>query len=249
MMKKCCILIPIYQPSLSEKEEHILNGCYQKLQDYPFLFMVPGDLDTAFYQEKYPNMEIIRFSTWHSESLSDYNRLLLQIDFYETFIQYEYLFIFQLDGLFLGTKEQFETFLRADVDYIGAPWGEEGYRFCRWIIPGAGHSRLLYALEGSVTCYVGNGGVSLRKTAQMMHLLKEKKRQVIKWKKAEDIFFSYHGQKSKCHFKIASKELAYQFAMESDMQQKIEQGQVPMAVHKWEKYYPALFDRYKGEQA
>ncbi len=240
----CLVLIPIYKDELNEVEQQTISNIREKLKDFPFHFIAPGNIKEDYYRCTYPDIRIRTYDKWRRESIDDYNALMLDVSFYQGFADYDFVFIFQTDGWFLGTQEDFRHFLSMDIDYIGAPWGEEGFRFCKRIIPGAGKYRLLYLLEQGVTCYVGNGGVSLRRVSQMIHLLQESSRKIKKWDKAEDLFISYYAQKSKCNFKIPSKTVAEQFALEMNMKDKIEAGNVPMAVHKWELFYPSLLTDY-----
>ncbi len=248
MKKECIVVIPIYKSELNGIERKSLERCREELCGYPFTFIAPGDIKEQFYLENYPEIPIRKYENWQHDRLDDYNALMLNPEFYQGFSLYEFMFLFQTDGWFLGSKEQFQTFLQMDVDYIGAPWGDEGFRFCKRIIPGAGKIKLLYLLEQSVTCYVGNGGVSLRRISQMIALLQEKRKALLTWEKAEDLFISYHAQKSKCHFRVASKEVAEGFALEMNMREKISTGKIPMAVHKWETFYPELLDDLAKQQ-
>ncbi len=239
-MHTCIVVIPIYQRKLPAQEELALDNCLEKLPKIPKLFIAPYDLEEEYYQSKYPAIQIRKYPVWRHDRLDDYNQLMMSEDFYLGLKDYEFVFVFQTDGWFLGSEEDLAHFCSLPIDYIGAPWGENGFRFCKRIIPGAGKCKLLYLLEQSVTCYVGNGGVSLRRNSQMIRLLREKKKELAKWDKAEDLFIGYYGQKSKCKFRLATKELAESFSLEMDMKKKLQNGASPMAVHKWAQYYPEL---------
>ncbi len=237
-MQPCIVLIPIYQKQLPDLEKQALDCCLEKLPNIPKMFIAPYDIEETYYGINYPELQIRKYTQWHHDRIDDYNQLMLNDEFYAGFTDYEFVFIFQTDGWFLGREEDLNHFCQLSIDYIGAPWGDNGFRFCKRIIPGAGKCKLLYLLEQSVTCYVGNGGVSLRRNSQMINLLREKKKELAKNEKAEDLFISYYAQKSKCNFRVASKELAETFALEMNMKEKIRAGMIPMAIHKWKKYYP-----------
>ena len=233
-------LIPIYMEELSGNEKRSLDEVCEKLKNVPLEFMAPGNLNCEWYRNTYPNIPIKSFDCWDKQSLQDYNDLLMTPEFYRTFEEYEYIFIFQTDARFLGTENQLIAFADKGFDYIGAPWGQNGMRFLKRVIPGAGHSKLLRKLEGEVIARVGNGGVSLRRVSAMIRFLESHKKELSEWEKAEDLFIGYYGAKHPKSIALADVETAYSFAMEMDMEEYIKAGRIPMAVHKWEKFFPTL---------
>jgi len=202
-------------------------------------------LDLKWYKSEYPEIKCHVFSEWSRHSIDDYNQLMLNADFYQEFNSYDYLFIFQTDALFLGTEEQLLKFSDMNYDYFGAPWGMDGMRFINRVIPGAGHSRLLRILEGEIIARVGNGGVSLRKTSAMISFLNKHEKQIAEWEKAEDLFIGYYGAKHPKSIRLPDVDTAYQFAAEMDMEQRIKAGHIPMAVHKWETFFPNIEEYIK----
>ena len=243
-MKKCCVVIPIYKTVLNSVEQVVLNHFLQKIQNYPWCFMAPSDLDLRWYQNNYPEIAQQVFAGWKSDSLDDYNQLMMKPSFYKRFDDYGYIFIFQLDGFILKDDGVLNEFLDMDYDYIGAPFPGEGFRYLKRIIPGSGHISLLNKLQGETICRVGNGGVSLRKVEAMIRFFHAWEAEKSEWNNAEDIFISFYGQKRKCKLNIAPVEIASRFSLETNMKMKITNGNIPFAVHKWERYYPELLTDY-----
>lgn len=240
MNQKCCVVIPIYKKKLNSVEDSILRDAIEKLSEFPFCLIAPGNLDLKYYRENWKECRNVAFKEWEADSLSDYNRLMMQHTFYRTFREFKYILIFQLDGLLLKGSSELNAFLNMDFDYIGAPWPGEGYRYCKRVIPGSGHIPFLRKLQGETLCRVGNGGVSLRKVDSMIRFFEAWKPEAEDWAKAEDIFISFYGQKQKYKLNIAPVELARQFSLETNMKEEIQNGRIPFAVHKWEQYYPEL---------
>lgn len=240
MNARILTLVPIYMEELSGNDKRSLDEIYEKLKVVPLEFIAPANLDREWYRCTYPDIPIKSFEQWNKKSLQDYNDLLMTSEFYRAFDKYEYVYIFQTDARFLGTEEQLLSFVDMGLDYIGAPWGRDGMRFIKRVIPGAGHSKLLRKLEGEVIARVGNGGVSLRKVSAMIHFLESHKKELSEWEKAEDLFIGYYGAKHPNSIALADVETAYSFAMEMDMEEHIKSGRIPMAVHKWEKFFPEL---------
>jgi len=241
MNEEVCVVIPIYKEILDMQEETVLNECRDKLEGLDFFFMAPSDLNISYYK-KVEHCEILSFSDWRKDDILDYNHLLMTSDFYKKFSAYEYMFIFQLDGMLLKGLDELIHFIRMGYDYMGAPWPGEGYRYCKRLIPGSGHISSLRRFQGETICKVGNGGVSIRKVDSMIHFFDTWKFEAMTWDKAEDIFISFYGQKRKYRLNIAPVGIAKQFSLEIDMKEKIGNGQIPFAVHKWEKYYPELLE-------
>ncbi len=239
-MSSVICLVPIYQNKLVDNEKQSLDEFVNKINTVPIHFIAPGDLDTTCYKTNYPEIIIDTFKEWSKQSIEDYNALLLNKEFYRFFVNCDYIFIFQTDAKFLGTEEQLLKFADMNYDYWGAPWGQDGMRFIKRVIPGAGHSRLLRFLEGEVIARVGNGGVSLRKTSAMISFLNKHEKRIAEWEKAEDLFIGYYGAKHPKSLHLPNIDIAYQFAAEMDMEQRIKDGHIPMAVHKWEKFFPNI---------
>ncbi len=242
-MASIIALVPIYQDQLKEIENRSLEEFNLKIKQIPKAFIAPKNLDTTWYKVEYPDIPVFVFEQWDKGSLEDYNDLMLTEEFYQRFSEYEFIFLFQTDARFLGTEEQLIEFAGTEYDYYGAPWGDEGMRFVKRVIPGAGHFRILRVLEQEVIAKVGNGGVSLRRVSAMIQFLKKHKKKIAKWEKAEDLFIGYYGAKYPKTIQLPDINTAYRFAMEMNMKEKILAGQKPMAVHKWEKFFPEL-DEY-----
>lgn len=241
-IKDCVVVIPVYKSKLNDIEYACLRNCREKLDGFSFCFIAPVDIKDGYYHRNLPPVPLKKFGNWNSNSLDDYNRLLMTADFYHQFSEYRYMLIFQLDGWLIKGGKELDQFLALDFDYIGAPWVNEGYRYCKRIIRGAGHSKIINFLQGETICKVGNGGVSLRKIKSMSRFFEIYKKEAESWDKAEDIFISFYGQKQKYRLKIPQEEIAKKFSLEKNMKEEISAGNIPLAVHKWEEYYPELLD-------
>lgn len=243
--EKCVVIIPIYKNKLNELEYTCLKNYQKKLFDSAFYFIAPIDLDDSYYNEKWREIPLIKFNIWHADSLNDYNNLLMTPDFYSRFFEYEYMLILQLDGWMIKGREELEQFLGMNYDYIGAPWPDGGYRYYKRTIRGANYIKFLRFFTGETICRVGNGGVSLRRVKSMEAFFRIYTREKEEWGMAEDIFISFYASKRKYKLRIPSAEIARQFSLEKDMKKEILEGNVPMAVHKWEKYFPELLSFLK----
>jgi Protein of unknown function (DUF5672) len=150
------VLIPVYSPSLSPNELMSLNQCLQVLSNHPITLVTHRNVDTSNYQNAFLKakkpFKVDFFDSSYFTSVFSYSQLLLSRAFYERFKAYEYMLIYQLDGFVF--KDELAEWCAEGYDYIGAPWLKHyGFNY-----------------DGTELWKVGNGGVSLRKTATYLQL-------------------------------------------------------------------------------
>lgn len=148
------IVIPVYSPTLSPTEVVSLNQCLRVLSNYPITLATHRDLDISIYQEAFLQankpFKVVYFERSYFISIFAYSQLLLSRGFYDGFKDYEYILIYQLDGFVF--RDELADWCSKGYDYIGAPWLK--------------HYGVNYS--GNELWKVGNGGVSLRKTATFL---------------------------------------------------------------------------------
>jgi hypothetical protein len=122
--------------------------------------------------QQYPQLEIESFPDDFFQNVESYNRLMLSPVFYERFLDYEYILIYQLDAYVF--RDELEAWCRKSYDYIGAPWIPRG-RFWKEIrdifnyLTG-NHKRVM---QRTIYHKVGNGGFSLRRTGSFYKITVE----------------------------------------------------------------------------
>ena len=144
------VLIPIYKDSLTASEEQSFLQCLKVLGHYPLRIVLPDGLTTAYYEKLLHDNQIADFCFDYFDkaffkNVNAYSRLLLSEAFYQHYVDFEYIFIYQLDGYVF--KDKLKDWCSKGYEYIGAPW------FTSYGIHKQGND--LYR--------VGNGGMSLRK--------------------------------------------------------------------------------------
>lgn len=227
------VVIPIYKSILTEYERVSLRRGLEAFRNIPICFVAPKGLTLQDYQDDY-RYEYFEQSYFYSTMT--YNKLLLSPIFYERFLQYEYILIYQLDAFVLNNK--LCDFIRSDYDYIGAPWlsgikvYNSNFRACRYI------DKILPFLNISNTVYVGNGGVSLRRVKKHIEILEKMRSMAVSWKENEDIFWGYMGYLYSSEFRVAPLEVALKFAFEKNPRlcYKKNGNNLPFACHAWEKW-------------
>lgn len=173
---KLTVVIPIYKESLSKDELASLLQCFSVLKDWTFCFIAPKSLHQDYYkslaQQNGVKSSFELFEDKDFTSVNSYSKLLLDVNFYKRFTDYDFIFLYQLDGWVF--RDELNYWCEQDYDYIGAPWFK-GYDKADEDSPFISPS--------------GNGGVSLRKIQTFIETLSKKNEQKHKrWKNFRKIF-------------------------------------------------------------
>lgn len=226
MMKKLCVVIPIFRKKITDKEKISLLSIKKNCGYADVIFVAPYDLDGSIYISFLPGAEVRRFKKSFFKNVNSYSKMMMSYKFYEKFSDYEYMLIIQTDAVLLKKiDESFSTFY--DFDYIGAPWMKPISATCVCFRGVSFVARFLHPRD----CYIGNGGFSLRNISACIMLLKKKKIFSRVWNTGEDIFFSYHGMDSDIRFRMPPVEVGRRFAIERELDEKY----IPYGIHAWDK--------------
>ena len=213
------IVVPIYKEVPDELENIALDQLFSVLRKYRICVVAPEKLVLESYN-RYSFFTIERFANKYFRGVEGYTELLLSQEFYERFLKYEYMLIYQTDAFVFCDKLQY--FCDLGFDFIGAPVKSFGWDYF----------------------YVGNGGFSLRKLSKcydvvqkkekIIYLLNEKEKRIITH--AEDYYFGYFGWKKDIDFKVPSIWQASEFSVERDIGhgfRNILKKGLPFGCHHW----------------
>lgn len=200
-----CVVIPIYKEKFSEGEERSVDQTYKILAKRPMFFFAPASLDTSYYEERYSRIGIKRFDDGYFKTVEDYSRLMETSEFYEKFVDYDYMLINQPDCWTFS--DDLDYFCVLGYDYIGAPWPP---------------------MKGMPKEGVGNGGFCLRRVRKFIDLCKKFED---KGTHPEDRFFCIDCKE---HLNIAPMNVGAHFSLEhKPIQYFYRFGKVtPMGCHK-----------------
>jgi hypothetical protein len=274
MKQTVAIAIPIYKQyaALSSSEKRSLSQTYEVLGKYDIVFVTHEGIDiTAYHPQQGSKIPLklnrVNFPPAYFTGLKSYSQLLLSLEFYQRFSEYDYLLICQLDVFVFG--DQLDYFINKGYDYIGAPWFE-GYDV---------------ATAESNIMGVGNGGFSLRKVKSILSILYALelfggRRPTIKAIRAaaqhcisvlrvakheyhrrtrnyapalpwdtllyEDGYWGLVVKTFFPGFKVGSIQDATAFAFEVNpsVLYALNHYQLPMATHAWEKYDPNFWKKF-----
>lgn len=210
------VIIPIYRNELNEYEKISLAQTLKVMSGYPIIYIMPEGFECSIDLQI---GTIVRFPRIFFESIDSYNKLMVSECFYETFINYTYILICQLDVFIF--KDELGSFCDLNYDYIGAPW-LSGYTD--------------YNVLNRRVLNVGNGGFSLRKVKKCLYILRNKPDLRVLYRgRNEDAFFSACAGKE---FLVAPVDVALSFAFEREVREcyKCNDNKLPFGCHAWEKY-------------
>ena len=229
------MVIPVYKKEISNAEYLSLKQCVQILGNHTIVLVAPESLNTEAYTKLSAKISVKRFNDFYFQNIEGYNKLMLSKIFYKHFTDYTYILIYQLDAWIF--KDQLEYWFGKNYDYIGAPWVNHP-----WTEFAAGHSTFIrtvfYKLGYRHFNTVGNGGLSLRKVSSILFNLKLYRYVLKRFKGNEDYFFSFYINSYNPFFKIPSLKEALQFSFDINpsLGFKLNNCQLPMGCHGWNKH-------------
>lgn len=165
--QELAVVIPVYKNKITSDERISFDRCLSILNDYQIILVAPEHLDLDVYLNndinKVRKIKIYQFNKKFFRNISGYNKLMLSRIFYEKFLEYKYILIYQLDAMIFS--DNLLDWCSMNYDYVGAPW----------VI---NYFLNLQGLDAQNSCLkflgVGNGGFSLRKVQSFLGVLDSK---------------------------------------------------------------------------
>lgn len=255
---KVAVVVPLHKSDITATERFSIERTDSVLFDYDTYFVGPNKLlnflsELAISVNK--NIRIITFDDFYFSGIPGYNRLMMSLTFYQSFIAYDYILIVQPDALIL--EDKLNDWCSRGYSYVGAPW------FCGFCKP-----TKPFELIG-----VGNGGFSLRNVYDFIRVLSRFRYMpntlsrtsasnsniAVSWLKyikhemvfsfnfnplfpklSEDIFWGLLAPKYCIFFNVPSPTDASDFSFEvlPELLYELNGKRLPMGCHAWEKYNP-----------
>lgn len=212
------VVVPVYKQVLSELEIISYIQLLNILGEFDIVVIAPQGLKLSSEVVR-KNIKVEYFPAEFFLNVDAYSSLMLSGCFYERFLHYQYILIYQLDAFVFGNELM--NFCRLGYDYIGAPWISG---FCE------------YTNLKRKVLYVGNGGFSLRRVKACIDVL-DRNQNLLKIYQGrnEDAFFSACDSE---RFRVAPKETALTFSFEREVRACFEENHrtLPFGCHAWERY-------------
>ena len=225
-MQRVAVVIPTHKEELDGFDKISLTQCRKVLGHYPIIYAIPEGKDFAWIPE---GSQVIHMPHL-GQGTAHYNILLKSPQFYEPFLDYEYILIYHTDAFVF--YDALEYFCSLGYDCIGAPW----LLFTSWYK--ISHRKYLSR--------VGNGGFCLRKVKPFYDLVTNHSDLMQSSKENEDTFFSRCGLNASLNFSVAPYGVACKFAAEVNPARIIEKngGHFPFGAHKWFGYNADVFKEH-----
>lgn len=115
-MIKLAVLIPTHKLSLSGNEKKSLTKLIKSYNKKHIYFILPKKNKSL---NKLYNLNCVYFDNYYFFNHRNYNKLLLSKEFFEKFLNYENILIYQLDCYLIKDFHYLENFFK--YDYVGSP--------------------------------------------------------------------------------------------------------------------------------
>lgn len=215
MGTKVAVVIPSYKTTLTVNERISLTQAKQILGQYDIFFALPNSV-----RINYSCREIaeVRYPDKFFSSIRMYSRFMLTSELYDSFRDYDYILIYQLDAFVF--EDKLNEFCDLGFDYIGAPW-IDGIFFKK--------------NKSEKMWYVGNGGLSLRNVNAFRYWVEKRDFEEYINYINEDLLIAAYGAPL---LKIAPINVALSFSFEMNCDQciKLTNGKLPFGCHAWPKH-------------
>ncbi len=244
MKSLAAVVVPIYRTSLDPYEELSLRNTCKVLSGYPIIVAHPQGLDLHKISENYPQLQFKAFDPSFFKGIMGYNRLMLSSVFYESFSDFQYILICQLDAYIF--RDELKDWCLKGFDYVGAPWLRRSvydYPLIKqwmWLVRKYQHASGKRSKQ-DLYDKIGNGGLSLRKVESHRRVVNEYAELIEKYvsreKKMhlfnEDVFWALEPK----DFVYPSVEEALLFAFDKypDLCYKKTGNRLPFGCHAWYK--------------
>ena len=156
-IKKTAIVVPTHKGCLEDFEKKSIENNISILKNHDIFFIAPNRLsyESKFLElTKNYQLKVQFFDDKYFNNNAGYNKLLITKNFYERFLNYDFMLICQLDVLVFS--DELDNWVNKNYDYIGAPWFSNN------------NGKL--KIDSS-----GNGGFSLRNIKKSIEVLTSKK--------------------------------------------------------------------------
>jgi hypothetical protein len=236
MSKITAIVIPIYKQEMSSSERVSFERALKVFPENDIIIVSPKSLNLDNYLALSPTLKVNTFDDYFFENITGYNELMLSVGFYERFLNYKYILIYQLDAYVF--ENQLNYWEKANYDYVGSPWLISP--------PIASNKKPKVNIQHWFVNRVGNGGLSLRKVKTHYWTM------IFYWilikffPLNEDMFLGILMDFINPFFKKPKAMEALKFAFEMQPRKSFELNnhQLPFGVHAWEKYDPEFWKEW-----
>lgn len=264
--KLVALVVPLsLAPQLNQEEKISLHHLRHYLGDYDKFMVAP-----VGHPVTYDGFEMKYFDTGFFGSAEAHKKLSFSRSFYETFSEYKYMLMYHLDALVFS--DNLQEWCAKDLDYIGAPWvehvdapyhgnaryegkvGNSGFSlrkissFLKVIDAcsknGSGMEKILE--NGTTPTMMKRSGRKIQAFFEKRLKFKSGQEEMGAYPFNDDTFWANRATHYYPKFKIASMEVALQFAFECVPRYCFELAgnRLPFGCHAWAKYDRKFWETY-----
>lgn len=255
-MSEVVIVIPIYKAIPNAYEVVSFMQFVKTMRHYPISLVTYEKLDISWYvdvlKENQLEYDTVFFEESYFKNVSAYSTLLLSKNFYQTFLKFNYMLIFQLDVYIF--KDDLKSWISKGYSYVGAPWiskkegdfvfdgvGNGGFSLrhvkdhiravSSWTDGGLLYLYVRYCFQKGIAPSLFMKRILFRLNKKYYTIFKEHKGN-------EDIFLGKVVAEKFSWFTVPNFEEALLFSIETEPQYAFEKNnkQLPFGCHAWEKY-------------
>ena len=248
--KLVSVIIPIYTLDMTPRERAALRQALTVLKAHDIVVVTPVGLDLSSLPG-WLGMD----ACWRQECFAEsffagregYNRLMTSAEFYERFLDSEFVLVCQTDVWIFS--DSLREWCQTGYDYIGAPWlpnpkavkGFYPIHRLEFLI-----KRLCHSYSTSLKYKVGNGGFSLRRTGKFAELARRHAAEIASLrqnehgiKSFEDVIWSKAvNEWQPGALLIAPWDVALRFSVEGHVGYALSllEGDLPMGTHAYSRF-------------
>ena len=230
MPNQVAVVIPIYKEEMNDFEQKSFHQCLKVLGNHSIIIAKPASLQLPKIAERYPTIQFQNFPDFYFKDIAGYNQLLVSASFYEAFLAFEYILIYQLDAFVF--EDRLKEWCEKGFDYVGSPYIDPK----RWTLVGKNMGNYYKNRR-----LILNGGFSLRKIKPIIRFLKIFKALGQFWHANEDSLLSFHYIRLlpfRPFLRLPDWQEALDFGIEQHPQfcYELNGKKLPFGCHAWEKY-------------
>jgi len=251
-LKKVAVIIPFYKNEISEYENISLQQCQKVLFNHDIIAVKPANFELPVFTKFINFSKAVSFDPGFFKSIAGYNELMLSAEFYESFLDYEYILIYQMDCFVF--KDELFYWCNQNWDYIGAPWIRKTYHknpiqlqftlIKDYLNTKFNRSDNMEPNQHQLNNQVGNGGFSLRRVQKLYDLCLLMQPVIKHYLSAkdnlhnEDVFWSIEVNRERRILNIPDCKTALKFAMEVPAIKinYLKDEDLPFGCHDWDRY-------------
>ncbi|OOQ60690.1 DUF5672 family protein [Mucilaginibacter pedocola] len=258
---KVVIVIPFHKNTLSPLEMVSLQQLKKVLPNYPMVVVKPESREMPPELTEAPFLTEA-FDDKYFKDPKGYNNLVMTTEFYERFLAYDFMLIYQLDVFVF--RDELQHWCNQGYDYIGAPWI---HKYDYPDVVKATKSKLISYLHTRFNIMkddlpslmqlenkVGNGGFSLRHVRKFYDATIKMQAEIAHYFERphhlynEDVFWSIEVNRKRKVLNIPGYRKAMQFAIENHPERGLElnHNKLPFGCHAFDRHLDFWRPIFKG---